>query len=98
MRVLNEMGHPVRPVEPQEFAQALQSALSDERKSEAVGSLIAYQNNDNIQEIGLESCDNSYTVQILERLGFSWPETSAAYIRQFMEKLEEKDFFGGSEA
>lgn len=98
MQVLNEMGHPIRGAEPEEFAKALQSALSDEEKNEAVGSLIAYQNNNNIQEIGLESCDNSYTVQILARLGFFWPETSAAYIRQFFEKLEEKDFFGGNKA
>ncbi|MCR4922937.1 MAG: amino acid adenylation domain-containing protein [Lachnospiraceae bacterium] len=98
IRVLNEMGHIIEAVEPKEFEQALKRALLDEKKSQSAGSLIAYRNNDNIQEIGLDRCDNSYTVEILERLGFSWPETSASYIRQFLEKLEEKDFFGGSKA
>ena len=97
MQILNEMGHRIRGAEPEEFAEALQNALSDETKREAVGSLIAYQSNDDTQGLGLESCDNSYTVHILGRLGFFWPETGAAYIRQFLEKLEEKGFFGGEE-
>ena len=97
MQILNEMGHRIRGAEPEEFAEALQNALSDETKREAVGSLIAYQSNDDTQGLGLESCDNSYTVHILGRLGFFWPDTGAAYIRQFLEKLEEKGFFGGEE-
>ena len=95
MKALKEMGHPIRGAEPEELEQALQRALLDENLREAVSSLVAYQSNDNTQGLGLESCDNSYTGQILERLGFSWPETGLAYIRQFLEKLEEKGFFGG---
>ena len=97
VRVLNEMGYPIRGVEDEAFAQALAQALADEARSEAVGSLIAYQSGDQtIQEIGLESIDNSYTTHILARLGFSWPETGAAYIRRFLEKLDQLRFFGGN--
>ena len=65
---------------------------------EAVSSLVAYNSNDNTEEIGPESCDNSLTMQILERLGYSWPETGVSYIRRFIRKLGEKGYFGGNEA
>ena len=95
VRVLNEMGYPIRGVEDEAFAQALSEALADESKSEAVGSLIAYRSGDkNIREIGLESIDNSHITRILARLGFSWPETGELYIRRFLEKLNQLKFFG----
>ena len=75
------------------MAELLNKALADERTNAAVGSLIAYNSGDGSQEIGLESLDVTYTSSILERLGFSWPETGAAYMRRFLGKLEEKGFF-----
>ena len=95
VRALNEEGYPVRGVESEEFMAALHEALSDENKREAVSSLAVYNSSDDIQPIGPESCDNSHTLQILERLGISWPETGSTYIRQFLKKLGEKGYFGG---
>ena len=66
---------------------------ADEKTNAAVGSLIAYNSSDGSQEIGLESLDITYTSCVLERLGFSWPETGRDYIRRFLEKLNEKGFF-----
>ena len=97
VRCLNEAGHPIRGAENEEVAQAMRQALSDDATSEAVSSLIAYQNNDDIREIGLESLDNAYTTRILKRLGFSWPETGSDYIRRFIDKLDQKGFFGGAD-
>ena len=96
VQALNEEGYPVRGVESEEFMAALHEALSDENKREAVSSLAVYNSSDDIQPIGPESCDNSHTLQILERLGISWPETGSTYIRQFLKKLGEKGYFGGS--
>ena len=93
VRALNEAGHPIRGAEAEAFEQALQAALSDEEKREAVGSLIAYDSGDGSEELGLESCDIAHTVRILARLGFTWPETGSAYIRRFIEKLDQKGFF-----
>ena len=98
VRALNEEGYPVRGAETEEFSAALHEALLDEKKREAVSSLAAYDSNDNTQEIGPESCDNSLTMQILARLGFSWPETGTDYIRRFLRKLGEKGYFRGDEA
>ena len=98
VRALNEEGYPVRGAEPEEFMAALNEALSNDKSREAVSSLVAYNSNDNTEEIGPESCDNSLTMQILERLGYSWPETGVSYIRRFIRKLGEKGYFGGNEA
>ena len=75
------------------FAKALNEALASESKSQSVSTLIAYKNNDNVQTIGLDCLNCDYTNRVLERLGFSWPETGSAYIRQFIERLAEKGFF-----
>ena len=98
IKALNEEGYPIRSVESDEFAAALHDALTDEKKGEAVSTLIAYDSGDNVEQIGPESCDNSITLQILERLGVSWPETGNSYIRQFLAAISKKDFFGGNEA
>ena len=97
IRVMIETGYPVCGAEDEDVDAALNEALADDKKSSVVGSLIAYANNDDIQEIGLESFDNSYTSRVLERLGFEWPETGSDYMRRFLEKLSEKGFFGGED-
>ena len=94
MRVLEEMGHPVRGVENDELAAALQKALTDEKTMEAVSCLAAYNTGDSGSEIGLEGCDGSYTARVLGRLGAAYAETGSAYIRQFLSRLEQKGFFG----
>ena len=93
IRELNAIGYPTRGAEDEEVAQALRGALSDEKTSEAVGCLIAYNSNGNIKQIGLEGFDNTYTMGMLERLGVSWPETGSKYIRRFLENLARKGFF-----
>ena len=95
IREMNRAGHPILGAEEAEFAKALSAALADEKKSEAVSCLIAYESKEDIKEIGLEGIDHTYTTGVLERLGFSWQETGSAYIRCFLEKLEQKGFFEG---
>ncbi len=92
---LNDLGYRIDGAENTEFAEALNKALADEKKSAMVSSLIAYNNNGDIRSIGLESLNNTYTINLLARLGFTWAETGKTYIRRFLEKLEQKGFFGG---
>ena len=58
--------------------------------------LIAYDSKEDIQVIGLDGIDHTYTTGVLERLGFSWPETGSVYIRRFLDKLDQKGYFEGS--
>ena len=78
------------------YARALQKALADEKTSEAVSCLIAYDSKEDTQPIGLDGIDHTYTTGVLERLGFSWPETGSVYIRRFLDKLDQKGYFEGS--
>jgi hypothetical protein len=98
IRCLNEAGHPIRAVEGDAFGQALADALADDALSEAVSSLLAYDSNDGVEEIGVECLDCSLTTRVLRRLGFAWPETGSAYVRRFVDRLEELGFFGGGQA
>ena len=93
IRVLSTIKDPIQGAENETFAKALNEALASESKSQSVSTLIAYKNNDNVQTIGLDCLNCDYTNRVLERLGFSWPETGSAYIRQFIERLAEKGFF-----
>ena len=93
IRELSNTDYPIQGVEIEAFAKALNEALATEAKSQSVSTLIAYKNNDNIQTIGLDGCNCDYTNRLLERLGFFWPETGSAYIRQFIERLAAKGFF-----
>jgi thioester reductase-like protein len=90
---MNDMGFSIRGAENEEVAEALNKALADEKTSGAVGSLIAYNSSDGSQEISFDSINVNYTACILERLGFSWPETGSAYMHRFLKKLDEKGFF-----
>lgn len=92
--VISEAGYPISGAESDEVSKALNKALQDENKSGKVGSLIAYNNNDGVKEIGLANLDNSYTTHILKRLGFTWPETGSAYLRRLVNKMDQKGFFG----
>ena len=83
----------IRAVEDDEMKQALDAALSDSVKNSAVAPLIAYSDNSGVKELGLDDIDTAFTSQVLYRLGFSWPETGAEYIRQFIRKLDELSFF-----
>ena len=90
---MNELGLSVIGKEEDEFVNILNEALTDNEKAEAVSCLIAYDSKDDVKVIGLESIDHTYTVSILNRLGFSWPETGTEYIRRFLDRLKQKGFF-----
>ena len=98
IRCLNEAGHPIRAVEGDAFGRALADALADDTLSEAVSSLLAYDSNDGVEEIGVGCLDCSLTTRVLRRLGFAWPETGSAYMHRFVGRLEELGFFGGGQA
>ena len=87
------LGCEIRTAEDDELKQALDAALSDSRKNSAVAPLVAYSNNNGIQELGYESLNTGFTQQVLYRLGFSWPETGSEYIGQFIRKLDGLSFF-----
>ncbi|MBQ1511025.1 MAG: hypothetical protein IIZ54_09090, partial [Selenomonadaceae bacterium] len=79
---------------PEEMSKVLQEALADKQKRDAVLPLLAYAANGSTEGLGLKDADMRHTLRVLYRQGFRWPETGSAYIRQFIEKLNELSFFG----
>ena len=90
---LQQAGYKINFVSQKEMTAALQVALSDAGKSDSLVPLMAYANNNGIEELGLDAVNTSYTLQVLYRLGFQWEETGSLYIRKFISKLKELKFF-----
>lgn len=93
-KLLFEMKDDIELVEDEEFEKRLTLALENPESSEVVSSLMTYSSvNDEFMENGVESIDNTLTLQILYRLGFQWPLVDERYIKAFTSKLKEEGFF-----
>ncbi|MCH5227878.1 MAG: amino acid adenylation domain-containing protein [Muribaculaceae bacterium] len=90
---LKHVGEGVRFVELGEFSGALEEAKEDPNKARQLSSLLAYQNMAKGQKSSDVARQNSYTMQVLYRLGFSWSTTSWDYIDRFMKAIQGLGFF-----
>lgn len=98
--VLNELRHVgdgIRFVELNEFSKALEEAKQDPGKARQLSSLLAYQNMAKGQKSSDVARQNSYTMQVLYRLGFSWSATSWDYIDKFLTAIQGLGFFDDDE-
>ena len=90
---MHAVGLPVAAVERDEFASALHAAEADPEKARVLTSMLAYARKTNGTPVVTPVAGNDYTMQVLYRLGFSWNQTSNAYVEQFLEALEGMGFF-----
>ncbi|MBR6014003.1 MAG: amino acid adenylation domain-containing protein [Selenomonadaceae bacterium] len=90
---IQQAGYAMKIVSQQEMTETLQEALSEGKKSDALVPLMAYAKNSGTEGLGLDAVNTNYTLQVLYRLGFQWSETGSLYIKQFITKLKELDFF-----
>jgi thioester reductase-like protein len=83
---MRSYGCSIRYVEQEEFAQALQAALADPEKWDAMRPFMAYAQNDPkaASSLTLDDLSVSYTAQILARLGFAWPACGEEYCQKFL--------------
>ena len=94
--VLSELkcvGDGVRFVELAEFSAALKQAEEDPQKAKQLASMLAYQNMAGGQKSADVARRNSYTMQVLYRLGYHWSATSWDYIDQFLSAISGFGFF-----
>jgi thioester reductase-like protein len=82
-----ESGIAVELMEDEDFQRALSAALRDKARAERLVSLIAYQNVAQGKVAMALGSKNDYTSQILYRMGWRWPETSADYLKKFLEGM-----------
>jgi amino acid adenylation domain-containing protein/thioester reductase-like protein len=87
-----QAGITLQRVEPEEFEKAWEKAMDDPDLVTLLRPLVAYQASGGQQVRWIEA-DNTYTTQVLYRLGFQWPVTSADYVQRFIETITGFDYF-----
>ncbi len=94
--VLNELrliGEAPRQVEAADFTSALEQSKQQPDKARFLQSLLAYQDMAHGGEVRPIATLNSYTTQVLYRLGFRWSPTSWDYVDRFLTALDGLGYF-----
>ena len=79
---MSGLGLTITPVEKKEFERAIQKAGEDPVKAKLLTSMLAYGSPDSDRfEIPWH---NLYTMQVLYRMGYRWPDISEEYVKRFM--------------
>ena len=92
INIIKPLGLEINPAEDEDYENALDNVLADKTKQEGVSGLITSIGSGKVKKIWLP-VDNTYTVQVLYRLGVKWPFISPEYIYNFVKYLVELDFF-----
>lgn len=80
-------------VEQEDFQKAWQVAEEDPDKAKILTSSIAYRSGNKDSEVITLPKNNLYTIQVLYRLGYSWPATMWEYVEKFIDMLFKLGFF-----
>ena len=91
VEVLNRLGIGIKPCELCEYEAQFSEAMRNPEKARHLNSLIAYQEHGK-RVMPIKSV-NSYTSQVLLRMNFKWPITSADYLDRFFRRMNELGFF-----
>ena len=92
IRAMREYGFEIDIVSDEEFAQRLNDYAKDHEESESVSGLIAYASHDANHIYGIDY-DNTFTVEMLYRLGYLWPITDSSYLKSAISALAGLTFF-----
>ena len=93
IRQMNAAGIPIRFVEYEEFAEALNEAQKDPDKAAILSSMTAYMNTAHGKKVVALPFESHYTTQILARMGFFWNVSSERYVNDFINVLMGFRFF-----
>lgn len=93
LEVLKSVTGGIDFVEMEQFEEVMEKAKSDPTKAKILSSLLAYQDMAHGQKTSDVNRDNSYTTQVLFRLGFNWSATSWDYIERMLHAICGLGFF-----
>ena len=85
-------GFKIDIVRDEDFEAAVKNFAKNSDNSDAVSGLIAYTSH-NENEIYTLDYNNSFTSQVLYRLGYKWPVTDDKYLASAIEALDKLAFF-----
>ncbi len=83
----------IKFVENEEYKAALDAAMTDPDKAKDLSSLVAYQDLAHGKKVTEVPLTNTYTTQVLHRLGFKWSATTWDYIDQMLDAISGLGFF-----
>ena len=90
---MNKLGYDIKYVEKSEFDEIVLNAGQDATKADILQSLLAYDSNIRGKHVVANSSDNSFTTQVLYRLGFQWSFTTWDYMERFLKVIQGLGFF-----
>ena len=90
---LNDLGYNIDYVEREEFAKAFSMAQNDPEKAAELTSMMAYMTVPGGRQTVRITRECEYTMQVLYRLGFTWPVTTWDYIGRFVSALAGLGYF-----
>jgi len=93
VKVMIDQGIDIELVEDEKFEEALNIALNDKEKAEKLTSVIAYQNMGGGQKSVFLKHSNDFTIGVLLRNGWTWPQIDNAYMERFIVKLISIGYF-----
>ncbi|MCH5211240.1 MAG: amino acid adenylation domain-containing protein, partial [Oscillospiraceae bacterium] len=89
---MKEYGFEIEIVPDGEFLQAVGDYAAEHENSDAVSGLITYTSRDD-SKIYTIDYDNSFTTEVLYRLGYKWPITDDKYLENAIRALDNLNFF-----
>ena len=84
---------PVDYVEMDEFVRRMDEAKADPEKARILSSIIAYTQAEGQVQLVENASDNTFSMQVLHRLGFRWDQTSSEYVDMIFRSLDSFRYF-----
>ena len=88
---MNACGLDIKIVKQAEFQKRFDEVMHDEKRNASISSLIAYLGNDSSRRF--IASNNTFTLAVLNVLGFRWPIITEEYIEKAIKALKSMDFF-----
>ncbi|RAP52487.1 MAG: hypothetical protein BZ137_08640, partial [Methanosphaera sp. rholeuAM130] len=92
MEIIKDLNLNIEYCEEHQYQKALEEALKDEKKQEALSGIITNVGEGQVNSRWI-SVKNNYTIQALYRVGVVWPLIDDKYIHDFIKHLLDMDFF-----
>ena len=86
-------GGPLAYLETEEFVRRMDEAKADPEKARILSSIIAYTQAEGQVQMVENQASNTFSMQVLHRLGFRWNETSSDYVDMIFRILDSFRFF-----
>ena len=96
--VLNRMStirHKIELVEDDEYERRMEFLRQSDEGAKRLSGLVAYQNTTHGRKAVIPAMQNTYTMQVLYRLGFRWDITTWDYIDRMLKAINSLGFFDG---